>query len=162
MLWLRGLIFTLLVPSVVGGYVPHLFAGGRGLQGGWWQLGWCPVAAGTFVYVLCLLDFLRSGGTPSIFFLGPLNLLLGDAPPGIVRDGLYRVSRNPMYIGVITAVFGQAVIYASSRIAWYGVFLCGWFHLVVVAIEEPHLRKKNGESYKEYCRRVPRWFGVTR
>lgn len=162
MLWLRGLIFTVLVPCVVGAYVPHLFAGGGPMQAGWWRLGWCLAAAGAFVYAACLLDFLTAGGTPSISFLSPLKFLVGEEPPKVVRGGLYRVSRNPMYIGVITAVFGQALIYASRRIAWYGLFLCIWFHLVVVMIEEPHLRKERGEPYKEYCSHVPRWFGLPR
>jgi protein-S-isoprenylcysteine O-methyltransferase Ste14 len=160
MLFLRGIIFTILVPCVVGAYLPHLCVEGRGLRGGWWQLGWCLVALGGGVYAVCLIDFLRAGGTPAIFFTRPLNFALGEEPPKVVRNGLYRVSRNPMYIGVVLAVFGQAVLYASARIAVYGVFLFACFHLVVVYLEEPHLRRLRGESYREYCRQVPRWLGL--
>jgi protein-S-isoprenylcysteine O-methyltransferase Ste14 len=162
MLWLRGLIFTVLVPCVVGAFVPHLYAGGRGLQVGWWQLGWYLVALGAVVYTMCLVDFLTAGGTPAIFFTRPLKFALGEEPPQVVRIRLYRVSRNPMYIGVVMAVFGQALIYASRQIAEYGVFLFVCFHLVVVLIEEPHLRQSRGESYQEYCRNVPRWLGLPR
>lgn len=162
MLWLRGLIFTVLVPCVVGAYVPHVLAGSRGLHGGWWQPGWYLIAAGTVVYAVCLLDFLRVGGTPAIFFSRPLKFALGEEPPKVVRARLYRVSRNPMYLGVVMAVFGQALIYASPQIAGYGVFLFLCFHLVVVMLEEPHLRRERGESYREYCRDVPRWLGPPR
>ena len=162
MLYLRGLIFTVLVPCVIGAYVPLLYAGDRSLQGGWWQLGWYLVALGAVVYGVCLVDFLRAGGTPAVFFTRPLKFALGEEPPEVVRTGLYRVSRNPMYIGVVTAVCGQALIYASRQMAWYGVFLFLCFHLVVVLVEEPHLRKKRGESYQEYCRQVPRWLGRPR
>ena len=162
MLWLRGLIFTVLVPCLVGAYVPHMYTGGRALRGGWWQLGWYPVAAGAVIYTICLVDFLRAGGTPAIFFTRALKFALGEEPSKVVRKGLYRVSRNPMYIGVVTAVFGQALIYASPQIAWYGFFLCVCFHLAVVLLEEPHLRTERGESYKEYCRQVPRWLGLPR
>jgi protein-S-isoprenylcysteine O-methyltransferase Ste14 len=162
MLWLRGLLFTALVPAAIGAYIPHLYTRGRGALGGVWQLGWCLVALGAFVYTACLVDFLTAGGTPAIFFTRPVKFLLGEEPPKVVRNGLYRVSRNPMYIGVVTAVFGQALIYASPGIAWYGIFLCVCFHLVVVLIEEPHLREQRGESYREYCRHVPRWLGLPR
>lgn len=160
MLWLRGLIFSVLVPGVIGAYIPYLYARSRGLQGGWWQLGWYLIALGVLVYALCLFDFLTAGGTPAIFFTRPLKFALGEEPPRVVRSGLYRVSRNPMYLAVVAAVFGQALIYASAPIAWYGVFLFFCFHLVVVLIEEPHLRKERGGSYQEYCRHVPRWLGL--
>jgi len=74
-----------------------------------------------------------------------------------VSGGLYRFSRNPMYLGVLLAVFGQAVIFASDPIAGYGVALAGFFQVVVVFVEEPHLRKARGAAFDEYCRRVPRW-----
>jgi protein-S-isoprenylcysteine O-methyltransferase Ste14 len=88
--------------------------------------------------------------------------VLGEEPPKLVRNGLYRVSRNPMYLGVVTAVLGQALLYASSRIAWYGAGLWVVFHLVVVLLEEPHLRKVRGAAFDEYCRQVPRWLGLPR
>lgn len=160
MLWLRGIAFTVLVPCVVAVYVPHLFA--AGLRGGWWHLGWYPIAAGVLIYSICLIDFLRAGGTPAIFFTRPLKLALGEEPARVVRSGLYRVSRNPMYLGVVTAIFGQALIYASAPIAWYGLLLFACFHLVVVWLEEPHLRRQHGEAYRAWCKEVPRWFGFSR
>lgn len=162
MLWLRGLIFTALGPTVVGFYVPHLLAGGHGLGGGLWQLGWLLVVPGTIVYGSCLIDFLLSGGTPAIFFTAPVRFVIGEEPRKLVRNGLYRFSRNPMYAGVVTAVFGQAALYASWPIAVYGAALCVLFHLVVVFLEEPHLRRTRGAVYEEYCREVPRWLGRRR
>jgi len=157
MLWLRGVLFTMLVPCVVGWYIPHLYVEGRGLKGGFWQIGWIAVVIGAAVYVVCLFDFLLAGGTPMIFFARPLRFALGEEPAKLVRNGLYRVTRNPMYAGVVMAVFGQAILYGSGGIAQYGVFLWLMFHLVVIVLEEPHLRAERGEAYKEYCRQVPRW-----
>ncbi len=157
-LWIRGLIFTLLVPCVVGGYVPSLFYGGS-VRGGWWNVGWVFIGLGAIVYGLCLFTFLISGGTPAVFFTRDLRFLIGEEPPRLVRQGLYRVSRNPMYVGVLLAVFGQALIFASRDVAFYGAALWLCFHLVVILLEEPHLRDERGPSYEEYCRRVPRWLG---
>jgi protein-S-isoprenylcysteine O-methyltransferase Ste14 len=65
-----------------------------------------------------------------------------------------------MYVGVLLAVFGQAILFASLRVAVYGVILFGCFHAAVVFLEEPHLLKQNGEPYAAYCRRVPRWLFI--
>jgi len=157
MLWLRGLIFTALVPYVIGGVVPSMFYGGRRMGGGWWLAGWLLVAAGAAIYAVCLVRFLISGGTPAIFFTRHLRFLIGEEPGRLVDSGLYRRSRNPMYLGVVLAVFGQAILFRSVDVAEYGLALWLMFHLVVVLLEEPHLRGERGAGYEEYCRRVPRW-----
>lgn len=157
MLWIRGVIFTLLVPGLIGVYVPSTLYGGAPPRSGWWMAGWLPVVAGTAVYNLCLLRFLLSSGTPAIFFTRDLGFLIGEEPSRLVQQGLYRVSRNPMYIGVLLVVFGQAILFASLRVAEYGFALWLLFHVVVVFLEEPHLRRERGQSYDDYCRQVPRW-----
>lgn len=157
MLWIRGAIFTVLAPGLVGIGVPYWIDPQRELRGGLWQLGWLPVAAGALVYLLCLARFLAAGGTPAIFFTRPLRALIGEEPDAVIRGGLYARSRNPMYLGVLLLVAGQALIFASRPIATYAALLALGFHLVVVLIEEPHLRTKGGETYEAYTRRVPRW-----
>jgi protein-S-isoprenylcysteine O-methyltransferase Ste14 len=161
-LWIRGLLFTLPVPCVVGAYVPHLIYRGGSLIGGVWQVGWLFVGLGTLIYALCLFSFLMSGGTPAIFFTRHLGFVIGEEPPKLVRQGLYRFSRNPMYVGVLLAVFGQALVFGSPGVAVYGAVLWMCFHLVVVLLEEPHLRKQRGPCYDEYYRQVPRWLGWPR
>jgi protein-S-isoprenylcysteine O-methyltransferase Ste14 len=93
---------------------------------------------------MCLVAFLFSGGTPAIFFTRPLKFILGEELPKLVRQGLYRFSRNPMYVGVVLAVFGQAFIFGPRSVAWYGALLWFCFHIVVVFLEEPHLREERG------------------
>jgi protein-S-isoprenylcysteine O-methyltransferase Ste14 len=156
LLWGRGVIFTALVPLVVAGWAPAAIDPARRPAGGAWSAGWCLVAAGAAIYVVCLLRFLASGGTPAIF-TRPLRALIGEEPPRLVQAWLYTRTRNPMYVGVVLAVIGQAVVFASQSIATYAVLLWLAFHFVVVAFEEPHLRDVHGRSYDDYCRRVPRW-----
>jgi protein-S-isoprenylcysteine O-methyltransferase Ste14 len=156
-LWVRGLIFTALVPLVVGGWAPAAVDPLRRAAGGAWNGGWLLVAAGAAIYFVCLLRFLASGGTPAIFFTRPLRAIIGEEPRRLVQSWLYTVTRNPMYVGVVLAVFGQAIAFASSSIAVYGALLWMVFHVVVVLLEEPHLREQFGPSYDDYCRRVPRW-----
>ena len=161
MLWVRGLIFTALAPGVVGFLVPALLRSGMPLRGGAWVLGWIPTLLGGAIYVACFLEFLAAGGTPAAFILRPVRHLVGEEPAELVRGGLYRFTRNPMYVGVLTAVFGQAVLFSSGSVFIYGLACCLWMHLFVVFVEEPHLRAKQGRVYEDYCRRVPRWIGRT-
>jgi protein-S-isoprenylcysteine O-methyltransferase Ste14 len=157
LLWLRGLVFTALVPLVIAGWAPGAVDPQRRAAGGAWTGGWLLVAIGAAIYLACLMRFLAAGGTPAIFFTRPLRALIGEEPRALVRTWLYTVSRNPMYVGVVLAVFGQAIAFASQPIAVYGALLWLLFHFIVVAVEEPHLRERHGASYDEYCRRVPRW-----
>jgi protein-S-isoprenylcysteine O-methyltransferase Ste14 len=162
MLWLRGLIFTVLVPGAVAFFVPLNLEASTRLQGGICQVGWLPVAAGTLIYALSTVRFLAAGGTPAIFFTRHLRLVIGEEPASLVSSGLYALSRNPMYLGVLLVVFGQTVLFASVLLAAYACALTIFFHLIVVFAEEPHLRAARGSSYENYCRAVPRWLKLSR
>jgi len=163
MLWVRAVIFTVLVPGFVAGWMPWwlLNSGGetRAFDPGLWRWAGLALAlAGIAGYFLCALDFvLKGGGTPAIFFTRPVRFLLGEEPQAVVQQGLYRYSRNPMYLSVIVAILGQGVFFGSTRVLLYGCAAFVFFHFVVLLAEEPHLRRKSGESYREYCRRTPRW-----
>jgi protein-S-isoprenylcysteine O-methyltransferase Ste14 len=163
MLWFRGLVFTLLIPAVVGGVAPWRLHQGHSAAGGFWQVGWLLLACGGLVYFLCLLRFLAAGGTPVIHLLpAPVKSLLGTEPQGLIHAGIYRVSRNPMYLGVTSLIFGQAILFKSALVAAYGVIVWLCFYGIVVFVEEPHLREQHGSSYQQFCQRVPRWIGWPR
>jgi len=157
-LWLRGLIFTALVPFIVGYVVPQSLRD-TGAAPGAWQLGYILFAVGAALYLWCLVCFLMAGGTPAIFFTRHLGFLLGKEPPDVVRTGPYRYSRNPMYVGVVTAIFGQALLYRSRPIVMYGISAALFFYLVVILLEEPHLLRTRGPEYETYLHTVPRWLG---
>ncbi len=163
MLYLRALIFTLLVPGFVAGWAPRLLlASGHEVRafdaGPWRWAGLALTVAGAAGYLLCAADFLvKGGGTPAIFFARHLRFLLGEEPRAIVRQGLYRYSRNPMYVSVAAALFGEGLFFGSALLLLFAVAVSALFHLVVVFLEEPHLRRKGGPSYAEYCRHTPRY-----
>lgn len=166
MLLLRLALFTVLVPGVVAGYLPWSLVsqpfGSRHLAAGPWQLGWLLISLGTLIYILCAARFFAAHGTPAIFFIGPLRHLVGQEPSSLVRSGLYRYSRNPMYVGVLIAILGQACIFASRAILEYAIFVFLCFHLVVVLLEEPHLRSRDPAAYEAFTRSTPRWLGPHR
>jgi len=158
LLFLKNMLFTVIVPGTVAVYVPlSLAPPPKGLPFGWGVMqivALLPLAAGCAVYLWCLWDFAAFGrGTPA-----PV-----DAPRRLVVRGLYRYVRNPMYVGVLLVIAGWALLFQSLRILGYGAVVALCFHLFVVAVEEPSLRGKFGDSYERYCREVRRWVpGVSR
>ena len=159
MLYVRAIVFTILVPAVVALYLPSIVDPQAQVRGGPCNGGWLLIGIGILLYVLSLLRFLAAGGTPAIFFTRHLRFLIGEEPARLVSAGLYRFSRNPMYVGVVMVVFGQAMLFASQALGEYGLTVFVIFHLVVVFLEEPHLRATRGDVYDRYCRTVPRWVG---
>lgn len=162
MLWIRLIIFTILVPGTVAGYIPHRLVNEVAESWSNPTLKWIGLAVtilGIAIYLLCAISFLLRGlGTPMIWFAKPLKFLVGEEPKKLVASGIYRFSRNPMYAGVLLTVLGQALFYQRMVLVHYVIFLFILFHLVVIMIEEPHLKKKFGKEYEEYRKKTRRWF----
>ena len=78
-------------------------------------------------------------------------------PQRLVVTGPYRHVRNPMYVGVVAVVLGQALLFASAALLAYAAVLWLGFHLFVVAYEEPTLRARYGAEYEAFRGGVPRW-----
>jgi protein-S-isoprenylcysteine O-methyltransferase Ste14 len=148
-----SVIFFFIAPFTIAGVVP------------WWITGWQPrypefalpivQAAGALIAALgalMLIDSfarfaLKGLGTPAPVF--PTKHL--------VVDGLYRYVRNPIYVGVVAAILGQALIFASPGLVLYGLFIWLGFHLFVAGYEEPTLRATFGDEYETFCKNVRRW-----
>lgn len=154
----RVILFALLLPGTFTIAVPAAIIAtghaGQGLQRTPWHwLGLLPIAAGAALVIWCIVDFARLGrGT-----LAPV-----DPPRLLVVRGWYRHVRNPMYLGVITVLLGEALLFASSGLLCtaLGFFLCT--HCFVVLYEEPSLSRRFGDSYHRYRRQVHRWLPVFR
>jgi protein-S-isoprenylcysteine O-methyltransferase Ste14 len=82
------------------------------------------------------------------------------APPGeLLMRGPYRYVRNPLYLAAAAIFAGVSALYApwrSADLLIAGILATG-VHLAVVRLEEPVTRKRFGQEYDEYCRRVGRW-----
>ena len=152
-MWLKAVLFTLVVPGTVLGLVPGLLlADGHGRVphslGPTEILGMGIALAGAALYASCLHAFVTVGqGTPA-----PIA-----APRELVAVGAYRYVRNPMYVAVLAVVGGEAALFRSSWLEVYAGILFVAFHLFVTQYEEPSLRRRFGESYEAYGARVPRW-----
>ena len=75
----------------------------------------------------------------------------------LVASGLYRFTRNPMYLGMATLLLAWAV-YLSNVAALAGLALfIAYMNRFQIAPEERALRARFGEEFDAYCRRVRRW-----
>src|SRR6478672_1980042 len=152
MIALKTLIFTIFVPGAVAFVIPWLILGqtpsAEMLSPSPWLLGLPPLLAGVTLYLWCAGAFTFIGkGTPA-----PI-----DAPVYLVRSGPYRWVRNPMYLGVLAIIVGQAILFRSVALIGYALLVWLIVHLFVVSVEEPSLRRQFGEGYEAYIRAVPRW-----
>ncbi len=149
---LKTLLFSILVPGTVAFVIPWLLLqGSPGLElliPSVWMVGILPLLLGVGLYLWCAGAFTFIGkGTPA-----PI-----DAPKVLVIEGPYQWVRNPMYVDVLSVVIGEAILFHSFLLAGYALLLWATFHVFVVSVEEPSLRRQFGESYEMYLYSVPRW-----
>lgn len=109
------------------------------------------------VVILLLGCFVLGGCVRDFFVSGRGTLAPWDPPRLLVRSGLYRLSRNPMYGGVLLITSGWAVCFRSWTLAGYTGALLVAFHLRVILHEEPWLARTFGPAWDEYRAHVPRW-----
>ena len=147
-LLLKNLAFTVLVPGTVAGYAPWLIVRDRSPAAESWWIASALYLLGGAIYLWCVWDFATFGrGTPA-----PI-----DAPRELVVRGLYRYTRNPMYLGVLTTILGWACLFRSGAVLLYALAVAAAFQLFIVLYEEPHLQRTFGSAYAEYCSHVGRW-----
>ena len=105
-----------------------------------------------------LIGLLIMGHTIASFIrIGRGTLAPWSPTRKLVVEGLYAHVRNPMILGVLIVLLGEALAPASWRIlAWALVFfLTNTLYFVVS--EEPGLERRFGEEYRRYKMNVPRW-----
>ncbi len=144
----RALIAFLVLPGMVAFVVPATWLWYTGRTRLDQPLGLAIFALGVAGLLWCVRDFYVSGkGT-----LAPW------APPEkLVVVGLYRYSRNPMYVSVGLVLLGWAVSSGATALYAYTVLVLAAFHIRVVRAEEPWLARTHGGEWERYVSRVPRW-----
>jgi protein-S-isoprenylcysteine O-methyltransferase Ste14 len=75
----------------------------------------------------------------------------------LVTDGIFALSRNPLYVGNILVLFGLFIIWNAPLLYLIGVPFVLSGYKGIVAAEEAFLREKFGADYDEYCRTTNRW-----
>src|ERR1700753_654202 len=140
---LGSVLFFVAAPVVVAGLGP------------WWIMRWefQPAFLG-FEVTRVIGVMLIIAGIPGLvdafarFALQGLGTPAPIAPTrNLVVTGLYRYVRNPIYVAVVAIILGQAVLMGDWRLIVYGALLWLFFHVFVVAYEEPTLERTFGNEY---------------
>lgn len=129
--------------AVVDGDLP-----GRGELLGWPQLaGYAFALAGLALIGASLGLFRRYGTRPEPW--QPASTL--------IRSGIYRYSRNPMYLGMACLSIGLCIFFESIAAVLLVAGVCVLMDRFVIAREEAYLSRRFGSDYDGYKRQVRRW-----
>jgi protein-S-isoprenylcysteine O-methyltransferase Ste14 len=115
-----------------------------------------PVGLGIGLLLL-LLGFLTAYSGLSAFRKAGTPVRPGDQPIKLVISGPYRITRNPMYLGLELVLLGfffltKSLFFLIPPIAFF--FLINFLQ---IPFEENLLTERFGRGYVEYCQRVRRW-----
>lgn len=146
----KTLVFSFLVPGTVSILIPGMLIGDfpaeRLSLGNYF--GVVPFGLGWTIYVWCAFSFVNNGqGTPA-----PI-----DPPQALVKSGLYKFVRNPMYIAMLLVLLGEAIFFDSRSLLYYVGGFAVFVFTFVLCFEEPRLKRKFGRDYRHYCQSTSRW-----
>jgi protein-S-isoprenylcysteine O-methyltransferase Ste14 len=147
-------VFFALVPATVAGLVP------------WWLTGWRPARPLAELVPLRVLGgmlvLVGAGALVHAFVRFVVEGLGTPAPVApterLVVGGLYRYVRNPMYLAVLAAILGQALLLWQSVLVPYAAVVALAFVLFVLGYEQPSLQRQFGAQYEAYRQAVPAWW----
>ena len=121
------------------------------IESPWTRLALLPVAIGVGIIYDANVRFRRAQTT--------VNPLKPHMASSLVMEGIYGISRNPMYLGLTLLLIAWA-LWLGSLSPWIVVVL---FPIIITGLqiipEEHALAKLFGESYLDYRNRVARWIG---
>ena len=146
-------LWFLIAPGSLAGLIPWLISGWRfdqdlGDSRLVQAVGVMLIAAGLAGLIESFARFAWQGrGTPAP--VAPSTKL--------IVSGFYRYVRNPMYVSVLAVIVGEALLFGQAELLVYAALAWLFFHLFVVAYEEPAMRRQFPTAYEAYSRSVRRW-----
>ena len=100
-----------------------------------------------------------SAAGKSQFLRAGTNVYTFEEPGELVSEGLYRFSRNPMYLGLVLAGTGTALVSATLAALVLAAVFAAIVRYGYIEYEEHAMQHKFGKEYEAYCRMVGRWLG---
>ena len=150
----RTIEITMKVATVLTGTVGvvSVLLGTTALPDGLRTLGACAGLAGAGVFVASVVTMKDSwrAGVPK------------EDKTELVTDGIYRISRNPAFLGFDLVYLGVALMFFNWALFAASVFAATMLHVQIVKVEEPFLLSAFGEEYAAYSRSVCRYIGRKR
>lgn len=117
----------------------------------WNRLGWFVMATAAITPTAALVEFRRRSTT--------FNPHRPQSASALVTSGVYRWTRNPMYLGLSILLLGWAVELGTLSALVGPLLFVVLNQRVQIRPEEHALRMRFGKDYDRYCSRVNRWLG---
>ncbi len=86
-----------------------------------------------------------------------VNALKPASASSLVTSGVYRITRNPMYVGSLFALIGWAIFLSNLSTILGPVLFMLYIHRFQIIPEQRALSAKFGQAYTDYARRVRPW-----
>jgi protein-S-isoprenylcysteine O-methyltransferase Ste14 len=140
--------FFVVAPGTVVGLIPWLITGWE-VSDSLWRIavGALLTVVGLIPAAHAFIEFAKAGGTPMP--LAPTQHL--------VVTGFNRYVRNPMYVGLLVAILGQALLFGSVGLLVYAAVVWAATASFVRWYEEPTLSRRYGSDYQAYRHNVRAW-----
>lgn len=128
----------------------HLAGPETGVPPGWrWGLGLAAFGLAGVFGAPAFRAFARARTT-----INPVRI---EAASALVTGGIYRVTRNPMYVALTLLLLGWAAVLGGVWLLAGPLVFVLWIDRLQIAPEERVLRAKFGAAYAAYAARVRRW-----
>jgi protein-S-isoprenylcysteine O-methyltransferase Ste14 len=137
----------LLIAIVVLVGLHFLVPGGRVLRFPWSLLGVAPLLAGAMLNLAADRSFKERNTTVKPF----------QTSTALVTEGVYAVSRHPMYLGFVLILLGVALLFGSLTPLLVPVAFTVLTEAVFIRTEEQMMAEQFGEEWDAYRRRTRRW-----
>ncbi len=138
----------LLIVAILAGYgVQQLWALELTNWSGWYVAAWAPIGVGVIILVSGWVQFFRA----------KTNVLHDRPASHLIQSGLYRFSRNPIYVSGLLLQLGIALLMNNLWIVLLVPVSKFVFDKYVIAREEAYLERAFGAAYVDYKRSVRRW-----
>ena len=139
---------TYFLSAIVLAVLLHFVVPARQVVGSFWRfLGMVPLAVGVFLNLAADQAFKKHKTTVKPF----------EESNVLVTEGVFRISRHPMYLGMVLILMGVALLLGSVTPFAVVAVLAVVFDRVFITAEERMLKQNFEEQYGEYRKRVRRW-----
>ncbi len=104
---------------------------------------------GVFILIVPISKFIKSKTTVSPIKFKKVNKL--------ITSGIYKYSRNPMYLGFLMIVISTSIYYLNIFSIITPIFFYFWINRFQIKREEIFLNKKFGQKYITYKSKTRKW-----
>ena len=110
-----------------------------------------------FGFLIIGFGFIMALWSRSLFLKNSTTLQLSEAPTSLVTSGPFRISRNPLYLGMASILLGVAVLMGTLVALAFPVIFVTLIEFFIIPGEERMLENLFGEPYWDYKKSVRRW-----